>query len=257
MRAFFIGILGNLVSNVLWLALSALLPGVAIVAGFMSGFATSKWFPIFLGGGWSSSIVLAAFWYHNHKKNYAHRMLELGTMLLVSERVVTSLVRAGTQHIPRAEAQAEIQNILWKLCGVLAYRLRDSQKGATFLVLNMDQSFSLVTQVRHDGQSIPIEIQSQLSSNHGLAGQALRENRCIVLHDCLHPPKGIDWVNTHNPPRFRGRTVAPVQTYENNQLTKIGALCFDTKIPWTITQEEEDIMLLVADKIANMWRLVQ
>lgn len=184
-------------------------------------------------------------------------MLDLATMLRVAEQAATRL-HTSNKRISRAEVHAEIKEILWKLCDILAYRVSGAKKGATFLVLNNAvQTFSLYCQVRHDDQSIAAEISSKLTINKGLAAQAARENRTFTIRDCKHPPKGIDWVNTHDPPRYRGRTAAPVQFYENNDLKVIGVLCFDIKIPWKLTQEELNILTLASDTIATLWQISQ
>lgn len=161
----------------------------------------------------------------------------------------------------RVHAHDVIEDLLNRMCALLAYHMEPMQKGATFLFLEGDSPnpcFMLFAHVHHDDAAEAArEINDLLSKEHGLAAQAIRQKECVLLADCMHVPPGIDWVQTHYPPRFRGRAAAPVRILSANGHGKdIGAVCLDMKTPWRLSKEDELLMMVFADKIAAVWQLL-
>jgi GAF domain-containing protein len=180
-------------------------------------------------------------------------------MMYVSDRKLYNLIPERLRKSHGQAVKGEIEGLLWRMCTVLAYRVGGhAKKGATFLVLESDAPdapFTVFAQVHHDQAGVSQEIRKHLNRDRGLAAKALSENKCVVIHDCLNPSRDSGWVETHAPPRFRGRAAAPVEDPISGK--KIGALCFDVKTPYTLKQDEQDLMVLIADKIAGLWSLYQ
>jgi hypothetical protein len=210
---------------------------------------------------WSMFALLLIVWFQNHTKHRARRTLELTKAMQVSDFIEATWLWDNRRLDERAaveDLRSLITKLLGQLCGLLAYRVPYIDKGATFLVLLSDAdnaSFGLFAQIHHDDPSIPKEIRDHLRKDLGIAGQAVRDGSCIVIHDCKHPPKNIKWSPNKVPPRFAGRAAVRVRGTINDQLVDIGALCFDVKQPWTLSDEDQELAQAFADKIGSICAL--
>ncbi len=146
------------------------------------------------------------------------------------------------------------------MCDALADRLDLGEKGASFLILRGDGEncrFYPVALFHHDREEISRnEIPERLTVHRGLAAQAVREGRCVILEDCLRAPDDVDWVSTLRAPEYRGRAVMPVRGNRGGRASYIGALCFDVKRPWSLGPEDQALMHIFALKIASFWDLL-
>lgn len=260
----------NVIANVAAQILISLIPVAVTWLIYLQRdvLATNPWIVVgILATGWSGSGLLGFVWFRNHSSRRADRMIRMGTMLTVTDHSLNQLISAQFENMQERELRTrmreimqhqireEISHMLLHLCDLLVYRVDPSKKGAAFLVLQPDNTFRLVAHVRHEDRLVPLEIQNQLTYENSMAGQALRDTRCITLRDCRKPPDNIDWVETKKPPRFIGRAAAPVQQVVGDEKVDIGAICFDIKEAVTLTSEDRRVLLFVADKIAALWHL--
>lgn len=207
---------------------------------------------------WTILSLAFIFWFQDHRAHRARRTLELTKAMQLSDSTVAVWL-SGDRGLSEKEAIDELRSaitvLLNRLCGILAYRVPHIEKGATFLVLldNADDAaFGLFAHVHHDDPDIPKEIRTHLKRGFGIAGQAVREGACVMVHDCRRLPRNSQWAANKVPPRFVGRAVVPVRGTFNDQKVDIGALCFDVLQPWTLSEEDQELAQAFADKIAAL-----
>ena len=208
---------------------------------------------------WIFSGILAVRWFKNHTKHRDERMRQLASLMFLTDHGLNALVTTqhpelNVQHEPRVRATIEL--LLSGMCELLVYRQNSETKGATFLALKEDKSgFRLFAQVRHGFPRKDRDIESKLTVENSLAGQAIKIGKLIVLSDSRNPPLYIRWTPTDSP--YIGRAVCPVQVVVKDHYESIGVLCFDTKRRLNLATGDREIMTIIADKIASLWMLSQ
>lgn len=264
----FWSIIGNIASNFLWVPIaSSLLPLLALWVAQIGQVLEMPWVGRGFGISWFITWFIAAVWYRNNRANTYKRLVSLGSMLFLSDVTLRRLF-VGTQNrrslrLSEQEIRIEIEQLLSGMCSIIAYRIESVQKGGTFLLYKDDPAnpgdgyFELFAHHNHNNTNVAYVIKERVRKHNSLAGQALEKDRLLVYRDCRIPTPGVNWVDTANPRNYIGRAVAPVRKTDTAHKQFIGVVCFDIKRPWTITNEEEDIINLVADKIGHLWSFHQ
>lgn len=254
----------KVVDHVFRLILVALTPGaLGVVGGVIARANGISYLYIIIAvvGAYSVSATGVAMWFYDHRAKRAARTASMIRAVFVSDVAVSGWHLTGADQRAGAQlAEKLIVALLNDLRVLLAYRVDPVRKGVALLLLEDAEvetsSFVLFAQVGHDSEDRVAHEIHALNRNRGLAGQAIRENRCILLRDCENPPKGIDWVRTQRPPErepaFRGRAATPINVYQSGSYRSVGSLCFDIAPPWLLNEEDQDILNAYADKIARL-----
>ena len=223
-------------SNLAWFIVFAVSP--FIIAAVIYGIHhIRKLPPLLLIGipsvGWSLTIVGFVIWYSWHRDGRATREFVLANSLFLSDEEIPPLVNAARRRSLGARMMKSLCNqLLQEACTVLTYRLAHVNKGAMFMVLQDDGKFEVFAKHNHTDPGVDHEIRTSLTRQNGMAGQAVRQRRCVAMKDCRRPPADVEWVRTqpeHEPPRFLGRSAVPVFATVKGREKEVGALCFDTK----------------------------
>lgn len=260
-RSGLVGVAAFLLGGVLTQVLSALAFSlVSFLVGLVLIVVTDH--PVLVLAGisvvWLMISLTAVAWFSNHQENRAKRTLNLTEAMQISDSAVGGwLARQSTAELGRAveELRAASTVLLERLCGLLAYRVPYLEKGATFLVLlndDMSAAFGLFAHVHHDDTRVPGEIRKSLRRDFGMAGQAVNLGTCVVVENCASPGEGIQWSPNHMPPRFAGRAAVRIRGTINDKETVIGALCFDVRRPWLLSEEDQALLQSFADKLATL-----
>ena len=260
LRDFIVSVIASLLATVLWQIFIALWPVLLALILIVIGKVSSLLVAAILAVGWSLSSLAGIVWFKNHTKRRAERMIELATILSVGDHTLNTFIVNKLGNLTAPDVREEITSILSGMCDVLAYRLNSRLKGAALLI-NEDDHFELYACVRHHTSQLSHKIKT-MPMEGSLAGQALEEQRCIVLRDSRKPEANIRWKPLSPPSQFIGRAVAPVQVIVgdlsgNSSVKDIGVVCFDVMRPWDLSEEDKKIMAAVADKIAAIWILFQ
>jgi hypothetical protein len=261
-RDFIYNILANLAANLLALWIISFIPAVLVLLNQTVSAVDPVTFNWFLGIGWTTNLILGIVWFVDHRKWHARRTSLLARLMSITDGPVNKFILSefGPLHGPLAhpEIRLQIHQILNLMCQILAYRSSIDDKGATLLILR-DSRFELYAEVGHR-PGLEIDVNSNLTKENSLAGQALGKDRVVVLPDCRKTTLGIRWKNLNRRSEFIGRAVVPVQALIRNDpktAQDIGVICFDLKKRMHLTPDEQEIMLRVADKVAALLVLHQ
>jgi hypothetical protein len=249
----------SLIANLCAMLIVALVPFVAVVIVALASGASPLC--VIVAAGWSMTGIVATLWYRNHRRLRTDRLMyladlmsnpDLSTGALIARNHGTSSLIAPDEDLLRLQ----ITQILIQMCRILLYRVRESEKGAAFFLVQ-GEGFRLFASHQHRG-NLAIDVNTRFTRKDSLAGQALDESSLRVLRDCRRPPANIRWqdlgIQGRDRSRYIGRAIAPVQALsEKNpgEAKDIGVLCFDVARPLVFTGEEELLMMRVADKITD------
>jgi hypothetical protein len=258
MSAIAFSITAKLFTRMIWQIALALVPflltGLALAVGWNGTVIT-----IGLAVGWTETLVLGLGGFESYRSRRAQKTAELGRIMYASDWALRVLISSELrQTYGQMIAREKVNYLLNRMREVLAYDLDPMLKGATLLILEDDDSvnprFTLFDQVNHDHPGRKAEIETHIFLEGSLAGQAIRSEDCVVLHDCKHHSSATQWVILTGS-EFRGRAAVPVPVIVNGRQKYVGALCFDAKQPWTLSEGDRDLMKMFADKIGALWSL--
>lgn len=212
---------------------------------------------------WILSMLGLVVWYNSRKRNHEERSRELAESMFRSDIVLAERLHANNQD-PSPEdlelLKTLVIDLLRSMTITLALRVDSARKAASFLVLSsedLDAPFELFAYYNHPEPSkMSGEVRSILTRERGLAGKAVRDGGCITIHDCRKATEEQGWIHNTTPLRFRGRAAARVRVTHNDHPRDVGALCFDIGVPWTLTPEDAQLMLLYAQKVGALWSLL-
>lgn len=247
-----VGIISSLLASVVWQVMIAVIP-LAVGASLLFFRVNAQIVAAFLAVGWTGSCIAFVFWFADHREHRKNRIITFGRMMFVSDHHRNSVVaKLPNQLELPVDARHEFEYLLLTMCDILAYRLAAPMKGASILVPRKE-SFDLFVNAHHDDASVGQEIRSKVRLDNSLAGFAMKENGFVALRDCRAINAKVPWANNHMPPRYVGRAATPIRVVAGDDIVTVGVLCFDVKKPWSLTPEDQEIFLLVADKIGALW----
>jgi hypothetical protein len=257
MRDFASNVLANLAANLVATVIIAILPSVFALIIYLINQQINP-LCLIITSAWSLNSLAAVFWYINHRNWRARRLIILAGLMALTDVPVYKFIVQNLGHLEAPQLQGQIKEILRLTCQIIAYRAKIEDKGASFLFLNGNK-FELYDEVGHRA-GLDIDIKENLTIENSLAGQALNSNKCLIIANCKRNKSNLKWANLGKESEYIGRAVVPVQALVKNKpgdAQNIGVLCFDLKKPLRLTEEEQKIMLHIADKIASIWVLCQ
>jgi hypothetical protein len=248
----------GLATNIVWQGIMVIIP---IMLGLVASVqqALNPTITLVLATGWTGTSILAVRTINEYRKRSSDKIVNVASIMFLSDITISKLLPNELRIAHEEDIRKEITNLLNKMCQLLAYRIPDADKAAIFIILQErieKTSFSLFTHHNHDSDYIYHTIENILDEE-SMAAKVAKDGKCRIVHDSNNPGKEVPWKETPNPSRYRGRALAPVQVPVKRVPKVIGVICFDTKVPWTLSESDQKLMLIFADKIGRLWLLTQ
>lgn len=259
---FFWSTVSNLLANLVVLGLGVVITPIGLIISTYFQLISPMIALGIMGAGWLSTSVFLGVFYVRRRDDYKSRVVKVARRMFISDRLLLRLVASDSiAKPPASDIHNEIERLLEHLLTVLVGRLDLSEKAASFLVLQADGSFQVYSQAGHDGARYSREVRP-LNRSSSMAGQSLDQGTCLVLRDSTsaadRQSRSIFWQPLNNDRLFRGRAMAPIISLNpHNPGKEIGVLCFDLKRPWLLNVEDQEVLLIYADKIGMLWELCQ
>lgn len=250
----------NLLANLLIVILTVVFTPIILAIIGWFGQTNRLVIIVLLALGWLASSGAFTIFYFQRREDYKGRIVSIAKRMFVSDTLVTYyMATPNTPKLPEDKVRVEIERLLDHLPTVIVGRVPITMKAVNLLILQPDGTFFQYAAIGHNEAQLDREVKV-LRREESMAGQALKTGKCLVLRNSADASerdrRKITWQPGEDLQHFRGRAMAPVVALTSvRNREEIGVLCFDIKKPWALNTEDQELLLVYADKIATLWKL--
>jgi len=211
----------------------------------------------FLAAGICVTGVLEGeiLWWISYQAGHSDRLLELARVDYTTTTVVKNLAERPAPDLPFIDKAltSQVDVYFETMCKIIADGVPMDDKGVALLLLKGNENGAgfVVKNWRNHPDDVILEVEKRLTKQHSWAGKALLVGGGIVeLADSRQATPDSGWVGIDNL-RFNGHAAVAVRP--ETQPYAIGILCFDTRHRLRLTRDDRRLLIVFADKIANLW----
>lgn len=194
-----------------------------------------------------------------HLEDKLHHMEEKlfqfgNTMVWIDASV--RLIASRTHTVPVPDTKNLIRELLQEMLMLLASDIGFESKAASFLVLQEDGRFAVFAQVGHHRNiqaQLETEVFKRLTHDNSLAGYVLSTDKVVVVANLDKKPASLPWVSLSGDQRFPGRAMSPARLA--GVALPIGVVCLDLTLPHELSEQDQQLMLIIASRVAYLWSL--
>lgn len=259
LRKFTSEVLAKVAANIITAYVIASIPIISVwLFNYFQRGQNWKLISILLAFGWSTSLLIAIMWYKNHSNWRTRRLRRLADLMIISHPPILGFITPRDDIQAAHNLKPNVVEILDILREIIAYRIGIDYK-ALAVVIPHNEGFQVYAQIGHSqSHRLTVEVQNNLSSDNSLEGVAI-SNGSLETRSDMKKEMADDGVrNLDCCLDYVGRAAIPIQPVDPDspiETRNPGVLCFYSKKPLKLTNDEEYLLIRVADVIASLWAL--